>query len=151
LRIRDEEHGFTLVELAVVTVVLGVLIAIALPSILGFQKTANEVRVRAALINVAKAEAGIAVLNGAYTADAARLAEMVPGIDIGNATDGSVRVVVGDIAPGDSQQVLLYARDVNGSWFGVRLVGIGAESGRHTCRSDAEADLTLAFCSGTDW
>ena len=151
MRITDEEHGFTLVELAVVMVVVGVLIAMALPSILGFQKTANEVRVQAVLIDVAKAEAGIATLDGAYTADAGRLAEMASGIDIGNAADGSVRVVVGDVAPGDSQQVLLYARAVNGSWFGVRLVGIGAESGRHTCRSEAEADLTLDFCSGTDW
>lgn len=148
---RTSEDGFTLVELALVIVVLGVLVAIALPSILGFQKTADEMRTRTELTNAGKAEAAIAVTDGAYTADDAQLEFMMPEIDFGNATEQSVRVVVGDIAPGDSMQVLLYARAVSGDWFGLRLVGIGADVGRHTCRSADEADMTLAFCDGIDW
>ena len=147
----SRDGGFTLVEMAVVTVVIGVLISMALPSILGFQKTASEMKSRAVLMTVAKAEAGIAALGGSYTDDAARLTAMTPGIDIGDATDDSVRVVVGDVVPGDSQQVLLYSRAVSGAWFGVRLVGVGAESGRHTCQFDVEADLTLASCTGSGW
>lgn len=148
---RTSEDGFTLVELAVVSLVLGILVAIALPNFLGFQKTASELRTRADITNVAKAEVAIAVSEGAFTADEGSLGYMVPGIEFGDATDSSIRVVVGDIDPGDSRQVLLYARAVTGDWFGLRLVGIGGDAGRHTCRSANEADMTLAFCTGTDW
>jgi prepilin-type N-terminal cleavage/methylation domain-containing protein len=145
------ERGFTLIELAVVTMILAILVAIGLPSVLGFRARANEARVMADLTHVAIAEGGILALDGGYSSDEARIEPLVRGIDIGNATDTSVRVVVADVDPGDGAQVLLYARAVSGSWFGLRLVGVGADIGRHTCRSDVEADMTIAVCTGTDW
>jgi type IV pilus assembly protein PilA len=147
----DPDRGFTLIELAVVMVIIAVLVALALPSLLGFRTRAHESRAKADLTHVAKAQAGIAILGGGFTADAARLEAMVPGVDVGNAMDRSVRVLVGDVAPGDRQQTLLYSRAVSGMWFGVRLVGVGPESGRHTCSSSLEADMTLDGCTGTDW
>ena len=147
----ENDRGFTLVELAVVTMVLGVLLAIVLPSVVGFQNTAHELRIRAALTNGAKAEAALGEAEGAFTEDVAKLEYMVPGIPFGDATDSSIRVVVGDIDAGDSQQVILYARAVTGVWFGLRLVGFGDDAGRHTCRSVDEADMTFAFCTGIDW
>jgi hypothetical protein len=62
------------------------------------------------------------------------------------------------LLPGRAQRLLrprdrhqMYARAVSGMWFGVRLVGVGPESGRHTCSSSLEADMTLDGCTGTDW
>lgn len=151
MRFRSDDQGFTLVELTVVTMILAILVALVLPSILGFRTRANEARAKADLTHVAKAQAGIAALDGGYSTDPARIEAMVPGIDIGNATDRSVRVIVDDVNHGDGQQTLMYARAVSGLWFGVRLVAVGPDTGRHTCSSEAEADITIATCTGTDW
>jgi len=145
------DRGFTLIELMVVVMIMAVLVSMLLSSYLGARTRAYETRVKADLIHVAKAVAGLSVSGGGYTDDAATIGELVPGIALGSATDSSVRVVVADIAPGDSAQVLMYARAVSGDWFGVRLVSKGVDVGQHTCRGDAEGDMTMAGCAGVDW
>lgn len=146
---RDE--GFTLLELMVTITIIGVLIAITIPSLLAFRDKAGDNRIKADLTSTAKAGAGYNVVNGAYTADSGELGALIPEIQLGSAVDNAVRVRLADVVPGDSNQVLLYARSSSGRWIGIKLVAVGAGAGRYTCVVGSEAAMTFAGCSGVEW
>jgi type IV pilus assembly protein PilA len=141
---RRGEEGFTLVELMVTIVIIGVLVGIALPSLLRQREQAMDLQATSRLDTAGRAAAAIFVETGAHSDQAAMLGFFTPDVDFSSGADDSVHVVVDS---GDATRVLLYSRSDSGDWFGLRLEGL-AES---TCVGDAETDMTLDACTGSEW
>lgn len=75
MRIRRDDSGFTLIELMVVVMIIAVLLAIAIPSFLGFRASAQDRSAQASLIAADKTARMIAIEDGEFpsTADSVTL------------------------------------------------------------------------------
>jgi type IV pilus assembly protein PilA len=77
----NSEQGFTLIELLVVIIIIGILLAIAVPSYLGFRDRAANNAMKANLRAALPAAEAYYADNGAYTGmDAADLAAIDSGV-----------------------------------------------------------------------
>ena len=105
-RLRNEESGFTLIELLIVLVIIGVLLAIAVPSYLGFKDRAER---RAAAANVRAAiptaEAYYAD-NGNYTGlTIAAMTAIDQGISLSSVTSTATTYCLSDTQGTHTQRV----------------------------------------------
>ncbi len=121
-----DESGFTLIELLVVLIIIGVLLAIAIPSYLGFQKKAQQTAaasdVRSAIPD---AEVWFSDNNGYTNMTAALLKSTYDsGMQVSAGTAGAAPGVVtaDDNAVASGQQYCISAYD-NGYW--AHTVGPG--------------------------
>jgi type IV pilus assembly protein PilA len=111
---RDE--GFTLIELMVVVMIIAVLIAIAIPSFLGFRRSAQDRAAQSELRNVLLSEKAFWLDNGDYTETAGDITAFEPNAVIN--ADPALGVYI-DLRDADSDVVCMTRTADSGNTFSI--------------------------------
>ena len=119
----NEEEGFTLIELMVVVLIIAVLVAIAVPSFLGFRNRAQDRAAQADLRNALLAEKANWTDDAAFTTTEADLKSYEPGIEIETTAIGSLTsdsdVAVYLSVSGSDDQVCLVKMSDSGNTYAI--------------------------------
>lgn len=142
----DRDEGFTLIELMVVVMIIAVLIAIAIPSFLGFRKSAQDRSAQSELRNVLLSEKAYWLDNGDYTETAGDITAFEPNAVItADATTG----VVLDLRDTDSDIVCLTRTAESGNTFSIwESSSAGTYYGSAAFAGDCDAAAPAGFTQG---
>jgi type IV pilus assembly protein PilA len=150
-RSRDEEDGFTLIELMVVVLIIAILIAIAIPTFLGARQRAQDRAAQSDLRNGLTAEKTYYTDTQEYTNVTADLTAIESALDWG----GDLTVVVGStsVAPaGTTDMVCLQQQSKSGTIFSLVDIAAGTNAGTYygkvACGAASEAGWSAL---GSSW
>ena len=154
---RDEDEGFTLIELMVVVLIIAILIAIAIPTFLGAQDRARDRGAQSDLRNaltaaktVATDSAGlfqVAAVN--MTKDDMALAEPSLTFDV---IANSSATVVGVLTEGTGASITLAKKSASGRWFCISATSAGKVTYGKTAADGVITSVdTAAECQGAPW
>lgn len=132
MRRRDEEEGFTLIELMVVVLIIGILIAIALPTFLGARQRAQDRAAQSDLRNAVAAAKTYYTDNDSYAGfNATAAAKIEPQLDW---EDAAAPTAVGKVAielQDNNNIVCLEARSASKTYFIVADIATGSGAGTY--------------------
>ena len=153
-RRRDDEQGFTLIELMVVVLIIAILIAIAIPTFLGARQRAQDRAAQSDLRNGLTAEKTVYTDSQTYSSDTA-VGGVLKSTESSLKWGGTLTVAVGDVVAGDKGVVCLTETSKSGTKFAIADVASGANAGTYfnkggDCSSTAPATLAAAAWN-TGW
>ena len=147
-RSRDEEDGFTLIELMVVVLIIAILIAIAIPTFLGARQRAQDRAAQSDLRNGLTAEKTVYTDSQAYDATTATMKGVESSLDWG----GKLTVAVGDaVTAGDKGVVCLSETSKSGKVFNIADVAAGPNAGTFFNKSGDCSSTSPATLSAAAW
>jgi type IV pilus assembly protein PilA len=144
------DGGFTLIELMVVVMIIAVLIAIAIPSFLGFRKSAQDRAAQSAIRTVLLVEKAVWLDTAAYTEDPAAITAREPNsVTLVNAA--AVTTSVSIKLNASNQIVCITRKSAGGDTFAVWESAVAGTYFGKTDLSAACPAAAEASYSKTGW
>ncbi len=139
------DDGFTLIEMGVCLLVVGILVALAFPTYRGFVATTRDKEMQADLVTAFHVQGLVFLEQGAFTSDEAVLRAAEPSLQYSAAgAPGAVTVVTRDPV---TAGVCLFGQSLSGRWFAAHYSAFGVLHYAETAPEPCTAGLVAGWSS----